>query len=189
MPCHQLVYIPTFVKAVAQRSAINDAYHDGRLQRALNLPPPEVVPSEDTDDSSDMNLSDGEEQPAGKSLRRDTHAFSAEEVAKTRLDAEESDASQDSDSAKAEIEESRYTAKPQRPVADATTRRTVNRFDSLQNQTVEFVMSDSDTEESVDEDSITAHAKKRRRIEAEPRPGQSRRDSRRAYWAGKGPAE
>lgn len=179
---------------MSQRSAINEVYYDGRLQRALNIPPPEPLAGttyEDGGDTSDMNLSDGEQRTMAKSLRRDTHAFSADEITKTGVDTADIENSEKSDSAQ-EGEESRYVTKPSRLVADGAARRALNRFESLTNQKVQYVMSDSDEEEyslAGDATFPIAHARKRRRIESEPRLGQTQRASRRDYWASKGQAE
>jgi hypothetical protein len=178
---------------VAQRLAINDAYYDGRLQRSLNLPLPVLSPprqSEDAGDTSDMNLSDAGQHTAADTLRRDTHAFSAEEAIRSRVETRDTDASTlrgDSDGEN-DGEESRYASKPRRPISDTIT-RTYNRFESLADQTVQYVMSDSDEGSWEGGRSQTAHANKRRRIESEVRPGQVRRASKRSYWASKVQAE
>jgi hypothetical protein len=145
--------------------------------------------SEDTGDISDMNLSDAGQHTAAEQLQRDTHAFSAEETIRSKLETGDTDAStlkHDSDGE--DGEESRYASKPRRPIADTTT-RTHNRFESLADQTVQYVMSDSDEGSWEGGTSQTAHANKRRRIESEVHPGQVRRAFRRSYWAGKVQAE
>jgi hypothetical protein len=174
---------------VAQRLAINDAYYDGRLQRSLNLPPPMPSPprrSEDAGDTSEMNLSDAGQHTAADTLRRNTHAFSAEEAARSGVETGDTDVSAQryEFGAEEDGEESRYASKPRRPIADTIT-RTYNRFESLADQTVQYVMSDSDEGSWEGGRSQTAHANKRRRIESEVRPGQVRRASKRSYWASK----
>lgn len=186
-------------EAVRQRSAIHDAYHEGRLQRTLNLPLPEHLASgefEDSDETSDMNLSDNVQETAAKSLGRYAHPLSVKDMTSAELDPEETEFSHKSGSAREEeIEDSRYTAKAQRLVADDAARRTLNRFEALTNQPVQYVMSESDNEDgqgSTNEDDLmlpTGHARKRRRVELEQRPSQSRRTSKRNYWASKAQAD
>jgi hypothetical protein len=135
-----------------------------------------------------MNLSDAGQQTAAKALRRDTHAFSAEEMAGIGVETGDINVpSQRDDSGReGDGEESRYASRRRRPIAHTTT-RTNNRFESLTDKTVEYVISDSDDDGGPYKDgaSQAAHDNKRRRIEPEVRPGQARRESKRSYWASK----
>lgn len=164
-------------KAVRQRKAISDAFHGGELQRALKLPPPSRSISSGLGGTASQGVSiNHSRDAAGKSLRMETHAFS-------EGDSEEDPTDGDDQGAERDEEDSRYQNKNQ------TSRRTSNRFESLAEHNVQYVLSDSEEMDLESEgDGISlSHANKRRKVDTKPsRPKLVPSASRRSYWASKG---
>ncbi|KAG8846402.1 hypothetical protein FRB91_000861 [Serendipita sp. 411] len=196
-------------QALEQRQAIRAAFSSGRIHRSLGIPPPGVHESsepEGDDSSSDMEQSDttsvvilshktSGHQDEKAPPRTDDPATDTEET-----DADPSHTTSrniDGQNHKGEDEEdSRYASTRFRATAATGTstppgRRTLNRFNPLSDLKVEYVITSSEESDASTDGSKgapLAHANKKRQLDTELTKD-SRRASRRKYWAGKAQLE
>ncbi|PVF95943.1 Nucleotidyltransferase [Serendipita vermifera] len=169
-------------EAIRQRTAIKLAYDSGKLHGVLNMPAPLTsdITSLDLEEAeSDMEFSDREPQSLVQALNKSTHALLTDESGEESGRLGKGRPSEDE-------HESRYTRVQVNPQLGSSGRIT-NRFEKLDGQLVEYVMSSSEEEaDGHDLNQLTSHINKKRQLEgSSPRPGQLRRSSKRTYWAGK----
>jgi hypothetical protein len=128
---------------------------------------------------ADMEFSDRELRSVSKTVIKSTHALLTD-------DSEVEVVNFGNDRGSENEDESRYSrGRVNKQMGHS--RRITNRFETLEAQPVEYVISSSD-EEAVNETSNqpTSHINKKRQLEVtSPHPGQIRRNSKRAFWASK----